>query len=235
MAVITANEPDGEIALGITLKHNAVRALANAPTSGYAAPTLEWAKEFEHHAKEAAAGELVADWARHAQGDHALRGPGATTFANGLDDVTDDFPSPLLFDDALQVVGRSLHLSRTDQELVREHVRVVRYGVGEIVQERGTVPVRMMFVVSGQVRLEVRSGGAVVGIRTLERGDFLGQTALTREQVKADARALDELTVAWIDRQSMEALVLRRPLLMQEIGRVIEERRASMRRVTAAD
>jgi len=89
MAVITANEPDGEIALGITLKHNAVRALANATTSGYAAPTPEWAKEFEHHAKEAAAGELVADWARHAQGDHALRGPGATTFANGLDDVTD--------------------------------------------------------------------------------------------------------------------------------------------------
>ena len=133
------------------------------------------------------------------------------------------------------MVGRSLHLSRTDQELVREHVRVVRYGVGEIVQERGTVPVRMMFVVSGRVRLEVRSGGAVVGIRTLERGDFLGQTALTREQVKADARALDELTVAWIDRQSMESLVLRRPLLMQEIGRVIEERRASMRRVTAAD
>ena len=41
--------------------------------------------------------------------------------------------------------------------------------------------------------------------------------------------------MAWIDRQSMESLVLRRPLLMQEIGRVIEERRASMRRVTAAD
>jgi hypothetical protein len=65
MAVITANEPDGEIALGISLKHNATRALANAATSGYAAPTPEWAKEFEHHAKEAAAGELVADWARH--------------------------------------------------------------------------------------------------------------------------------------------------------------------------
>ena len=176
-------------------------------------------------AEDAAARSTFLRWAWYAARREEL----------SLDDVTDDFPSPLLFDDALQVVGRSLHLSRTDQELVREHVRVVRYGVGEIVQERGTVPVRMMFVVSGQVRLEVRSGGAVVGIRTLERGDFLGQTALTREQVKADARALDELTVAWIDRQSMESLVLRRPLLMQEIGRVIEERRASMRRVTAAD
>mgnify|MGYP006051426455 FL=1 len=89
MAVITANEPDGEIALGITLKHNATRALANATTSGYGAPTPEWAKEFEHHAKEAAAAELVADWARHANGDREVRGPGAATFVNSLDSVTD--------------------------------------------------------------------------------------------------------------------------------------------------
>lgn len=89
MAVITANEPDGEIALGITLKHNATRALANATTSGYAAPTPEWAKEFEHHAKEAAAGELVADWARHADGERAARGPGASAFVNGLSNVAD--------------------------------------------------------------------------------------------------------------------------------------------------
>lgn len=88
MAVITANEPDGEIALGITLKHNATRALANATTSGYGAPTPEWAKEFQHHAKEAAAGELVADWARHINGDREVRGPGAVTFVNGLDHVT---------------------------------------------------------------------------------------------------------------------------------------------------
>jgi hypothetical protein len=89
MAVITANEPDGEIALGITLKHNAIRALANATTAGYAAPTPEWSKEFEHHAQDAAAGELVADWARHAQGERTARGPGAVTFAKGLTDVTD--------------------------------------------------------------------------------------------------------------------------------------------------
>ncbi len=87
MAVITANEPDGEIALGITLKHNAVRALANATTSGYGAPTPEWAREFDHQSKDAAAGELIADWSRHAQGEKSLRGPGAGTFANGLDGV----------------------------------------------------------------------------------------------------------------------------------------------------
>jgi hypothetical protein len=89
MAVITANEPDGEIALGITLKHNAIRALANITTSGYGAPTPEWANEFEHQAKEAAAGEIVADWAHHNRGVKTLRGPGATAFINGLDDVTE--------------------------------------------------------------------------------------------------------------------------------------------------
>jgi hypothetical protein len=41
MAVITADEPDGEITLGITLKHNAIRALANVTTAGYGAPTPE--------------------------------------------------------------------------------------------------------------------------------------------------------------------------------------------------
>ncbi|MEE8869095.1 MAG: hypothetical protein SOH99_10450 [Acidipropionibacterium acidipropionici] len=88
MAVITANEPDGEIALGITLKHNATRALANSLTSGYGAPTPDWAREFRHQAQDVAAGELVADWARHTAGQPIARGPGATTFLAGLDDVT---------------------------------------------------------------------------------------------------------------------------------------------------
>ncbi|WP_223308886.1 hypothetical protein [Glutamicibacter nicotianae] len=48
MAIITAQQPDGEIALGLQLKHAARRAIANGTTGGYAADTAEWAKEFEH-------------------------------------------------------------------------------------------------------------------------------------------------------------------------------------------
>ncbi|MGB3168872.1 MAG: hypothetical protein WBB62_05310 [Rhodococcus sp. (in: high G+C Gram-positive bacteria)] len=88
MAVITANEPDGEIALGITLKHNATRALANSVTSGYGAPTPAWVREFDHESKNAVAGELVAEWSKHADGKRIARGPGATTYLEGLDDVT---------------------------------------------------------------------------------------------------------------------------------------------------
>ncbi|MXO40440.1 hypothetical protein C6W93_27245 [Mycobacterium kansasii] len=117
MAVITANEPDGEIALGITLKHNATRALANATTSGYGAPTSEWALEFEHHAKEAAAGELVADWARHSRGERTARGPGAATFARGLDDVTKQAGTTV-------VIGNERML----RDLLRDEFATIRLG-----------------------------------------------------------------------------------------------------------
>lgn len=91
MAVITANEPDGEIALGITLKHNATRALANATTSGYGAPTAAWAREFGHEAQNATAAELVSEWSQHAEGQRISRGPGAAAFNTGLDHVTSQY------------------------------------------------------------------------------------------------------------------------------------------------
>ena len=76
--------------------------------------------------------------------------------------------------------------------------------------------------------------GAIIPIRTLERGDFLGQTALTRESVTAAAYALDEVTMLQIEREYIEELVARKPVLLQDIGRAIEERRASLRRALAA-
>ncbi len=77
-------------------------------------------------------------------------------------------------------------------------------------------------------------GGVMIPVRTLEEGDFLGQTALTRESVTASAYALDEVTVPQIDRAHVEELVGRKPLLLQDIGRAIEERRQNVRRAVAA-
>jgi CRP-like cAMP-binding protein len=74
----------------------------------------------------------------------------------------------------------------------------------------------------------------VVPIRTLEEGDFIGQTALTREPVVASAYALDEVTALQIERDYIAELVERKPLLLQDIGRAIEERRAYVRRAITA-
>jgi CRP-like cAMP-binding protein len=71
-------------------------------------------------------------------------------------------------------------------------------------------------------------------VRTLEEGDFLGQTALTREPVSASAYALDEVTVLQLERDHIEGLVARKPVLLQDIGRSIEDRRADVRRAISA-
>ena len=114
-------------------------------------------------------------------------------------------------------------------------MRLTRYGADETIQSPGQVPKRMTFIVNGRVRLIARGeDGAVVPVRTLESGDFLGSTTLTREPVLSGAYALDEVTVLHIEREAVEELVARKPLLLQEIGRAIEERQDDVRRAVAA-
>ena len=93
----------------------------------------------------------------------------------------------------------------------------------------------MSFIVNGKVRLAATDdAGGIIPIRTLESGDFLGQTALTLEPVGASAYALEEVTVLRIDREVIEDLVSQKPVLLQDFGRAIEERRESLRRALAA-
>ena len=93
----------------------------------------------------------------------------------------------------------------------------------------------MTFIVNGRVRLvAMGEDGAVVPVRVLEEGDFLGSTTLTREPVTGGAYALEEVTVLQIERAGVEDLVSRKPLLLQEIGRTIEERQADVQRALAA-
>lgn len=152
-----------------------------------------------------------------------------------LDEAEDEFSTTERLEASLRIIAPTLRLNQADQEELLPHVRITRYGSDEYLQFAGQVPKRMSFVVNGRVRL-VAAGddGAIVPVRTLEEGDFIGQTALTREAVAASAYALEEVTVLQIEREYIEELVARKPLLLQDIGRAIEERRANVRRVLAA-
>jgi CRP-like cAMP-binding protein len=116
-------------------------------------------------------------------------------------------------------------LTQSEQEELLPHPSLARYGTDEYVQLAGKVPRRMTFIVNGHVH---RSRPYPRG------GDFLGSTTLTREPVGTTAYALDEVTVLQIEREHIEELVTRKPVLLQDIGRAIEERRASLRRTLAA-
>jgi hypothetical protein len=152
-----------------------------------------------------------------------------------LDEAEDEFETPERLENSLRIIAPTLRLNQADQEEFLPHARITRYGTDEYIQLAGQVPKRMTFIVNGRVRLVVTGDdGAIIPVRTLEEGDFLGQTTLTRESVTAAAYALEEVSVLQVEREYIEELVARKPLLLQDIGRAIEERRASLRRALAA-
>lgn len=131
------------------------------------------------------------------------------------------------------MVAPELRLTLADQQLLAPYARVVRYGADEIVQYAGEVPAVMTFLVAGSVRLTVIDEvGDVVPVTTLHQGSFLGITALTRQPNLAGAYALDEVTAVEIEREHLEKIVMNKPMLLQDLGRIIDERQSTARRVT---
>jgi small-conductance mechanosensitive channel len=176
-------------------------------------------------ADDTAARSTFLRWVWYASRRHGLH----------LDEAVDVFETPERLEACVRIVAPTLRLNQADQQELLAHARITRYGTDERLQFPGEVPKRMSFVVAGRVRLAViADDGAVIPVRTLEQGDFLGQTALTREPVTAAAFALEEVTVLQVERDYIEGLVARKPVLLQDIGRAIEERRVGLRRALAA-
>lgn len=148
-----------------------------------------------------------------------------------LDEADDDFATPERVEQALRVVAPALRLSAGDQDELRRHIRITRYGAEETLESPGQVPEHLTCVIDGRVQLTISTEhGAIIPVRTLTQGDCLGQTTLTREAVKTMASALVETAVVQIQRQYLEELVRRKPLLLQEIGRRIEDQRERAQR-----
>ena len=144
-----------------------------------------------------------------------------------LDGADDDFSTLARVQMAMRtVVAPALRLSHTDQQSLTPHAKMVRYGTDEVVQFAGEVPTAMTFLIRGCVRLTTTAeDGAVLSVSMLEAGSFLGLTTLTRQPNLTTAYALEEVTALEIDREHIEELVMQSPLLLQELGRIIEDRR----------
>jgi len=144
-----------------------------------------------------------------------------------LDGADDDFSTLARVQMAMRtVVAPALRLSHTDEQSLTPHAKMVRYGTDEVVQFAGEVPTAMTFLIRGCVRLTTTAeDGAVLSVSMLEAGSFLGLTTLTRQPNLTTAYALEEVTALEIDREHIEELVMQSPLLLQELGRIIEDRR----------
>lgn len=143
-----------------------------------------------------------------------------------LDGLDDEFSSPAKRAEALRKIAPALQASSSELETLLPHVVLARYGAGEQLQKVGDVPTGMSFVVKGRIHLVVTRGdGSEVPVNTLQDGDFIGQTTLTREPVSTTAYAAGEVTMLQIDRNSLEQLVFQKPDLLKELSQAIEERR----------
>ncbi|MEB4211871.1 mechanosensitive ion channel family protein [Mycobacterium sp. 94-17] len=152
-----------------------------------------------------------------------------------LDGADDDISTHEHVEKAVRtVVAPALRLGQQDQQALMTHARIVRYGANEIVEHAGRVPATMTFLIEGSVRLTATTAdGAVVAVSILDQGSFLGLTALTRQPNLSDALAVDEVTALEIDRDHLVQLVMDKPLLLQDLGRTIDERRARVQEATA--
>jgi len=153
-----------------------------------------------------------------------------------LDGMDDDFPTLARRVDALRKIAPVLRATSPDLEALLPHVTVARYGADELMQASGDIPSSMSFVVKGRVRLVVTgTDGSVIPVGTLHQGDFIGQTALTREPVVGSAYALGEVTMLQIKRDTVEKLVFRKPELLQDLSQAIDERRDRAREAASHD
>lgn len=152
-----------------------------------------------------------------------------------LDRYTDDFATPDRIDEALDMLAPILRLGADDRHELRGHIRLTRYGADEILQSPGQVPDHLTCLMTGQVQVSaLGADGEPVPVRTLTTGGYLGETTLTRESVVTTARAVVETAVVEVDRNYLIALVHRKPLLLQEISRAIEEQRDGLQRALAS-
>lgn len=147
-----------------------------------------------------------------------------------LDEVVDDFSSPERVVAAVEeVVAPTLRLNHDDELALAAHAVMFRYGAGELIQEVGDVPDGMTFIVSGDVQLTaLTDDGSLIVVDDLGEGSFLGQTTLTRQPLISSAYAVNEVTVVFVERDVIATVVQQNPALMQEFGRTIDERRATV-------
>ncbi|MXG28024.1 hypothetical protein [Streptomyces sp. YIM 132580] len=125
MSIIAAQEPDGEITLGLQLKHAARRAMANRTPLAYGKPDARWAKEFDNQLQVAAAKKLVSLLQARRAGQVIAVGPGAARFHAGLDKVNDVIEQSATL--RVQIADERLEITLLRDEFADLHLGTVNH------------------------------------------------------------------------------------------------------------
>lgn len=140
-------------------------------------------------------------------------------------DATDPIAEPGRLEQAVGPIAALYGIDGDDRDRLLADASLERYGVGETVQSQGHVPSAMRFVAEGALQLWVSVGGGRIEVATVDVGDYVGHTTLTREPAFTGATAIDVTTVVVVPLATIDALVRSRPELARTVGQSIETKR----------
>jgi small-conductance mechanosensitive channel len=141
-------------------------------------------------------------------------------------DLTDNFNTPANVLDAVLKFASALYLRQEDISVVAQQVRLERYGAGEIVQRVGEVPNGHRYILSGTTTMATPTdNGGLVPFATMDEGDVLGLSALTRQGLQASQTANTDLAVLFVPVGVLDDLVKTRPRLAKDVGTELDNRR----------
>jgi small-conductance mechanosensitive channel/CRP-like cAMP-binding protein len=152
-----------------------------------------------------------------------------------LDEADDDFNDPALLAEAIRThVVPTLRLSAEQQRAILPQATLERYAGGELILPNGAVPEGMWFITAGTVVLIAEADdGSRTQVATIKAGSFIGQSTLIRHPVNGSSFAYDEVTAVRVEREAIERVVQKNPLLLEEFGRSFDERRTSVQQALA--
>jgi hypothetical protein len=139
--------------------------------------------------------------------------------------------APLNAKDRRQVIARR----PTAKYIVSEHVLTTRQTHPKVgnTNDWRSLASGMLILELFATPLGADPGATSGSSRSAEKESrFMAQEP--EEPVRTSVTAIQVVTALHIDREHIEDLVLRKPLLLPDIGRVIENRRADVRRALAA-
>ena len=141
-------------------------------------------------------------------------------------DLTDNYDTPDNRLDAVIRYAPTLYLGQEDIPVMAQKVRLERYGAGEIVQRVGEVPNGHRYILSGTATMATPTdNGGLVPFATMEEGDVLGLSALTRQGLQASQTANTDLAVLFVPVEVLDQLVQTRPKLARDVGTELDNRR----------
>lgn len=134
----------------------------------------------------------------------------------------------------LPAIGASLGLDSDAIATMLAGARLLPYADGEVVQHVSSVPNAVGFITEGRVGMFViADGGRRLAVGELGAGDYIGGTALTRQQMITGVVALSDTTIIAVSRTAMDTAVHNDHRLARQIGDTIEMRRRTARQALA--